>query len=405
MRYRWIAILLVLMLALSACNTTPLTSPLPAPTPTEMMFYTQSDTIPAYPGPGPQRPSQGLAPDTDNVPIALVHKYFFPIMFGNRPPSKLGWEAASDGQALAARTAILALSPGTVRTGIAWKDVEPIRGGGYIWSASKDAHVNLLAEGGNRIIGILNFPPQWAQVLPGCSPVAPTYYYAWLDYVKATVERYGDRITVWEIINEADAGISPDIRGFGCWGDASVADQGGTVYGKFASMTAKGIRKIQPDAIIISSGLAMGCDVAGQWGSCTGASLDFIRAALPWMEDDINGVGIHAYEYWKLVPPTETEMLNRKVAALRNITDLPIWLTEGGFLCWRGTDPFLCNSLAYEQAQAEYVRLWAESCRRSGLESCVAYSLTRNTWAHADLIGPNQVPRLGYYVLQTELMK
>jgi hypothetical protein len=242
-------------------------------------------------------------------------------------------------------------------------------------------------------------------VTPGCSPVAPRYYGDWLAYVRATVGRYGDRVQVWELIDEADAGISPDIRGFGCWGDIWAWDQGGTAYGKFASMTAKEIRKIQPDAVIISSGLAMGCDVAGEVGSCTGASLAFIHAALPWMENDIDGVGVHAYEYWKLVPPTETEMLDRKVAALRKITNLPIWLTEGGFLCWRGTDPFLCNSTAYEEAQAEYVRLWAESCRRLGLESCVHYSLTKNGWAHADLMTNSTTPRLGFWALADELRR
>lgn len=392
MRTRWLVAALF-VLVLSACDTTPLTSPLPTPEP---KFHTMA---PAYPGPAQGTDGGG------NMPTVLVHRAYFPQVMAQRPPSLLGWEAASDGQALAARAAILALSPATVRTGIPWAEVEPVRGAGYTWSASKDAHIDLLAEGGNRIIGILNWPPQWAMVTPGCSPVAPTYYYAWLDYVKAVVERYGGRVDVWEIYNEADAGISPDIRGFGCWGDIWAWDQGGTAYGKFASMTAKEIRKIQPDAVIISSGLAMGCDVAGEVGSCTGASLAFIHAALPWMEDGIDGVGVHAYEYWKLVPPAETEMLDRKVAALRKITNLPIWLTEGGFLCWRGTDPFLCNSTAYEEAQAEYIHLWAASCRRLGLESCVWYSLTRNGWQWADLMTNATTPRAGYYVMADELRK
>lgn len=392
MRIQWIAVILF-ALAMSACDITPLYSPLPTPTP---KFHTMA---PAYPGPADSGPGLPIPP---NVP---VRKTYFPFMSAYVPPSILGWEAASDGQALAARSAILALSPGTVRTGIPWADVEKVRGAGYTWSASKDKHINLLVEGGNRVIGILNFPPQWALTVPGCSPVKPEYYPDWLNYVRATVERYGNRIDVWEIYNEPDSGISPDIRGFGCWGDIWAWDQGGTAYGKFASMTAKEIRKIQPDAVIISGGLAMGCDVAGEVGSCTGASLAFIHAALPWMENDIDGVGVHAYEYWKLVPPTSTEMLDRKVAALRNITDLPIWLTEGGFLCWRGTDPALCNSIAYEQAQAEYVRLWAASCRRLGLASCVHYSLTRNGWSWADCMDNATTPRLCYLALQAELRK
>jgi len=375
---------------MAACDITPLTSPLPTPEP---QFHTMA---PAYPG-----PAQG----TDNVPIILPFRTYFPRILAQHTPSKLGWEAASDGQALAARAAILALSPGTVRTGIAWRNVEPVRGAGYIWSASKDQHINLLAEGGNRIIGILLWSPQWAVETPGCSPVAPAYYSDWLAFVRAAVERYGDRIDVWEVQNEMDAPISPEDKGWGCAGKPWLADKGGTEWGKFVAMTADVIRAEQPSATILSGGLLLGCDVAGQYGPCTGDSLTFFAAALPYMRDHIDGVGFHSYDYWTKSPPTNTASLDAKVVALRKLTTLPLWLTEGGMLCHRTLDQFLCASQEYEEAQADYIHLWGDSCRRLGLESCVHYSITKNGWAWADCMNNATTPRLCYFALQDELRK
>lgn len=91
MRIHWIAAVLFAV-ALSACDVTPLTSPLPTPEP---QFHTLA---PAYPG-----PAQGADSTGENVPTVLVHRYYFPQIFAQREPSILGWEAASDGQALAAR--------------------------------------------------------------------------------------------------------------------------------------------------------------------------------------------------------------------------------------------------------------------------------------------------------------
>jgi len=250
------------MLTLSACDVTPLTSPLSTPEP---KFHTMA---PAYPG-----PTYDSGPALPIPPNVVVRRYYFPLLFAQREPSILGWEAASDGQALAVRAAILSLSPGTVRTGIPWKDIEPVQGAGCTWSASKDAHVTLLAEGGNRIIGILLWPPQWAMVEPGCSPVAPEHYIDWLAYVRAVVDRYGDRVDVWEITNEPDAPISPDDKGWGCWGDVWAWDFGGTEYGRFVAMTAREIRAIAPSATVISGGLLLGCGAGGEIGGCTGASL------------------------------------------------------------------------------------------------------------------------------------
>lgn len=390
---RYIALVLVILF-LTACDVTPLTSPLPTPEP---QFHVMA---PAYPG-----PAQGTEDEDDNVPTVLVHRYYFPQIFDQREPSILGWEAASDGQALAARAAILALPPGTVRTGIPWAEIEPVQGEGYTWSASKNAHINLLAEGGNRIIGILLWPPQWALTSPGCSPVDPAYYADWLNYVRAVVERYGDRVDVWEVWNEPDMYSTPNIQGWGCWGDIWAWDFGGTEYGRLVAMTADAVREVQPGATVISGGLLLGCDVAGEEGACTGMGLAFLRSALPEMEQHIDGVGFHSYAFWDLSTPTDTALLDAKVKALRRLTTLPLWNTEGGWLCHRTVDPVLCASQAYEDAQAEYVGLWADSCRWLGLESCVWYSISYNGWQHADLMGPGGVKRAGYWTLAAELRR
>ena len=90
---------------------------------------------------------------------------------------------------------------------------------------------------------------------------------------------------------------------------------------------------------------------------------------------------------------------------MRALTDLPLWMTEGGYLCHRSIPAELCNSDAYEQSQAAHVAAWAGTCSRLGLESCVWYSLTRNGWQKADLMTNATTPRLGWDVLAVEMQK
>ncbi len=374
--------------------------PPPQPPATPDAYPAPVGALSAYPGPGSREPVP--APDAGT----LVHRLYMPVFERTTEPSIIGYQTGSKAQALRPTTRariveLAAIKTVTVRTGMAWKDVEPVQGV-YIWPAEFDAIVNLHADLGNRLIVVLHWAPTWAlkDKAMGCGPVAVQHYGAWLRWVEATVQRYGDRVGVWEILNEPDAPMVPEDKGWGCLLDPWVADQGGTEYGHFAAQTADVIRRTQPEATILSGGLLLGCEAFGQTGTCGGSGITFLYFALQEIGDRIDGVSFHSYQAWTgLEPagiPIAATLLEAKITALRKITDLPLYLTESGFLCHYTAVSPLCESEWYEYEQSRYVYLWALTCRRHKLRACIWYSYSFNGWMSADLLNRDGTPSLAY---------
>lgn len=88
--------------------------------------------------------------------------------------------------------------------------IEPSRGV-YNWSKFDD-QVNKLTGYGFDLVGNLLYTPQWASPHPeqtqanisvlAYSAYAPTNMRDWENFVRAVVNRYGDRIKTWEVWNE-----------------------------------------------------------------------------------------------------------------------------------------------------------------------------------------------------------
>ncbi len=88
---------------------------------------------------------------------------------------------------------------------------------------------DLYSEDAKDVFGAVGIPPIF-------SDVEKT---AWANYVKATVEHFKGRVNYWEIWNEPD--------GRHCWKHGVSA----TEYGMFAIDTAKAIREVSADAVIV----------------------------------------------------------------------------------------------------------------------------------------------------------
>ncbi|NOU85426.1 hypothetical protein GC102_06490 [Paenibacillus sp. LMG 31460] len=88
--------------------------------------------------------------------------------------------------------------------------LEPSRGT-YNWTAF-DAQVNMLRSYGFELAGNILFTPQWASshpedtqiytAVPGYAAYAPADMEDLADFLRALIDRYGDRISKWEVWNE-----------------------------------------------------------------------------------------------------------------------------------------------------------------------------------------------------------
>ncbi len=143
------------------------------------------------------------------------------------------------------------------RLGASWPSIEKEKGI-YDWSETDIAFNKIYEKGitpfvtlgrGNELYTELTTydDPKLAEIY-GYRPAPPTRnpeaLEAWLNFVRATVGRYKDKIKYWEIWNE------PNHRNY--WG----APPDGKDYGKLLKITALLIREIDPDAIIIGGSMA-----------------------------------------------------------------------------------------------------------------------------------------------------
>jgi hypothetical protein len=156
------------------------------------------------------------------------------------------------------------------------------------------------------------------------------YHTAWLNFIGAVVERYGDKVKRWEIGNEED---SKDF-----WPPAADPVQ----YSDFLISTAIKIRTKQSDAFIIMGGVTMfPSDEPGYYGSREFLTACFNKGVL----DHVNAVGIHPYRSkpegpfdWGFYPPVpvetsfEADINSLKTLIAGEKSGIELWNTESGFV-------------------------------------------------------------------------
>ncbi len=204
------------------------------------------------------------------------------------------------------------------RLGATWPSIEKERGV-YDWTDTDAAFDAILKTGivpfvtigkGNELYSPLTTydDPKLAQIY-GYRPAPPTKdpdaMKAWLRFVKATIKRYKDRISYWEIWNE------PNHRNY--WG----ADPDGREYGDLLNQTAKLIRNLQPDAKIIGGSMA---------GIDAGFARDFLQA------DTANLIDIITYHNYGAIPETRAYKAQdlQEVIGAHN-PNIELWQGECGY--------------------------------------------------------------------------
>jgi len=127
----------------------------------------------------------------------------------------------------------------------------------------------------------------------------------WLEYIAATVEHFKGRVQYWEILNE------PDLY--------HGTPQQASEYGKLLKEASSLIRKIDPNAKIVYTGLAYG-------------EKAYLEASLKECDTSkFDAIGIHTYP--APTPPEDT--IAARVKLLNDAMDKfggrkPIWITEIG---------------------------------------------------------------------------
>ncbi len=232
----------------------------------------------------------------------------------------------------------------SVRARLRWDDVEPVdvEPEDFDWSDT-DHRFAAYAGWGNDLVVQLIAYPRWATVYSCGYDLQPGMDDAWRQFVRATVERYGDaaNVVAWEIGNEPDGRSElllsdwDRVEGWGrgepkgpyggCW--AGRAER----YVHFLRLAYEEIKAVDPDALVTYGGLAY-TDHGGNFDK--GFLADFLEAGGAEWFDVIN------YHWFPNVPShnpgTKHHEEQMATLAAHGAADKPVWITETTRLTRRG---------------------------------------------------------------------
>ncbi len=219
----------------------------------------------------------------------------------------------------------VALGVTWIRVDMAWKSIERDRRDDWHWSAM-DRVVDAAKARNLEILPILAYTPPWAKQAGctafGCPPANPDDF---VRFAKTAVERYKDRIDVWEIWNE------PNLAGF--WKDPDIPE-----YAELLKRTAPAVHAVDPDATVMFGGIAA-LELRESWVIPPREFLDGVCDLGACA--DIDAISFHPYTFpflastvtpwespWAKIDKTPVSM--RSVMNDHGLGDAPIWITEYG---------------------------------------------------------------------------
>lgn len=167
-----------------------------------------------------------------------------------------------------------------LRVDLDWSDVEEERGEDD-WRRLD----RVLAEASARgleVLAVASFTPDWARA-PGTTPShPPADPQDYADFLGRAVERYAPRgIRTWEVWNE------PNLPGNWRPG-ADVAE-----YSELLRRASAAVRAADPDAVVLSGGLAPAADGDGAVSPRTFVRELYRAGAAEW----VDGLAVHPYSY------------------------------------------------------------------------------------------------------------
>ncbi|NNJ11435.1 hypothetical protein EKD04_013945 [Chloroflexales bacterium ZM16-3] len=337
---------------------------------------------------------------------AATTQLFLPLVSTSATDSIFGIEMA---RLDAANGLGLVTTSGTVwvrRNALRWRDIEPVRGGGYTWDNPQvqviEQELIRANELGLRVILIVRGSPTWA-VAPydsGCAPINPAAYADFARFMAALVQRYSAQpygVRYWEIGNEPDAPISPD-NVYGCWGQQDDPYYGGQAYGEMIKVVVPAMKAVNPAIKILNGGLLLDHPyIEGDPSTNAGRFFEGILTTSAGRYLDI--ISFHTYFYYNLPgQPTHGPSIDWRVAYLRDLLrryqlpEMPMIRSETALLCYDVTPE--CR-----WAQADSVgRMFARSAR-DGMLATVWYVYDNDSFHNTAMIEPGSiwVPRPTYF--------
>jgi len=224
-----------------------------------------------------------------------------------------------------------------VRLSPDWSTVEPDGPGGTNELSRYDAMVNYATSKGIKFIFVIAFTPGWANGCTGgwannCPTRPPTDLGVngsanYNNFARRMVERYGDRIKVWEIWNEPNAGYFWQEPG-------KTGQQIATSYTNLAKGAYNTIKSVDPSATVLV-GSVVGANSTGG----TLSPLDFFNAMYAnGIGGKFDGIAWHPYpwnynrpmsqdtgSFWSHMSTAYSTMQSKGEEAKK------IWITETGY--------------------------------------------------------------------------
>lgn len=254
-----------------------------------------------------------------------------------------------------------------IRSDVDWSMVQSQSRDQYDWSRV-DRLVTTAQRYHVHIVGILTYTPQWARSVDcpsnHCPPSNPSDFAA---YAQTAAMRYKGAINVWEIWNEPNTGEF--------WAPNADAHD----YGKLLSQTYTSIKEANPQAFIITGGLAPVDDYKTNIAPTT-----FVRTLyIDGYQNTFDAVALHPYTYPTSITykATWNGWLNMKnvynVMTHYQDASKKIWITEFGA-------PTFGSGVSHELDQNDKFAYgkdyMSEDAQRELIQNAATYYMNNVSW-------------------------
>ncbi len=293
-----------------------------------------------------------------------------------------------------------------------WDKIEPAKADPpiYDWSSVNEAAIQNSSANGQRVIGLIQFAPTWAQKIPGtaCGPIADTERERFARFMEAAVARYSQppfNIQYWEIGNEPEASASlvGPHSAFGCWGNPEDEYYGGEDYAAMLKVVTPRIKAVDPNAQVLIGGLLLDCDPLNPPETKAGSGVYKDCSPSKFLEGILKGgggeffdaVNFHSYDYfsgagiegrysnfnWHAVWNTTGPAFVPKYRYLADLlaqyglADKYVVNTENALLCGKDGTEAVCQSEAYANTKAAYIAHSNTMAAVLGIRLTLWYSL------------------------------
>jgi polysaccharide biosynthesis protein PslG len=247
----------------------------------------------------------------------------------------------------------------SMRVGIGWGGVQPLREGPFDWSGP-DRAIERATQAGIEVLPTLGGAPAWAVrvvAVPGSGgsvraprnlPAKGAAGAGWSAFAAAAVARYGPTGSFWA----EHPGIPPrPIRTWQVWNEQNflyfVARPNPSEYGKLVKLSFNAVRSVDPAGKIILGGMfarPAEAELRRKQPLAYFATdfLDRMYERTPGIRSKFHGVALHPYtgDYRRLTPYIEEF---RTVLKANHDAGKGLWITELG---WSSQPPSRGNSFA-----------------------------------------------------------